>query len=185
MDDRSRFLTHAERVREPLTAYCRRLLWNGSDLNDALQTTLLTAFQKFSDFEEGTDFRAWVFRIATLTVFNLNRRGTDTAPLPEPEQISAEAELEREYAYDEILREPDRLMGALDDELARALKALPEPERAALLLMSVGAFKCREAADLLGMPIGSVMGYLARARGKLRERLAEYARSRGIPGRVS
>lgn len=176
MDLRARFLGHLAHVREPLTAYVRGLLWNPSDLPDALQSAFLVAFRKFGAFEEGTDFRAWIFRIATLTVFGMNRKaGT---PLPIPEEVPAEVELDREYAYDEILRDPDRLLQSFDDDVRRAVLALTEPERAALLLVSVGGFRCREAADILDMPIGSVMGYVGRARGKLRERLAEFARGR-------
>jgi RNA polymerase sigma-70 factor (ECF subfamily) len=165
------FLAQAERVRGPLTAYLRGLVWNPSDLPDALQTTLLTAFRKYGEFD-GADFRAWIFRIATLTAFSVNR-GKETTT---QEDVPIETELEREYAYEDLLRDPDRLLQSFEDELRRAVLGLTGPERAALLLVIVGGFKYREAASILDMPIGSVMGYVARARGKLRERLAEYAR---------
>lgn len=168
------FASHAERVREPLTAYVRGLLWNPSDLPDALQSTLLTAFRKFGQFD-GRDFRAWIFRIATLTVFGMNRGGEAASPLTD---VPAEEELAREYAYEEILRDPERLLQNFDDEVRRAVLALTESERASLLLVVVAGFRCREAAEILEIPIGSVMGYLARARGKLRERLADLARGR-------
>lgn len=173
---RDRFLRHLEAVREPLTAYVRSLLWNSSDLADALQSTLLTAFEKFCAFEEGTNFRAWVFQIATHTVFNLNRKH---APRDVPPPDLAES-LEHEVAYDQLLKDPDVVLTHVDDEIRRAVRELTEPERAALLLVSVGGVSCREAASILDMPIGSVMGYLGRARVKLRSHLAMYARDRGL-----
>ncbi len=175
MDVRDRFLAYLEPVREPLTSYVRGLVWNPSDLGDALQSTMFVAFSKVREFREGTDFKAWIFRIATLTVFGINRN--HETPVASAE-IAAEAELEREYAYDELLQDPDRLLQNFDQEVRRAVLELPGPERAALLLVSVAGFKCREAAEALEMPIGSVMGYLARARGRLRERLADHARGR-------
>jgi len=176
MDLRARFLGHLEAVREPLTAYVRGLLWNPSDLPDALQSAFLTAFGKFAQFQEGTDFHAWVFRIATLTVFSMNRK---TEPsLATPEEVPAEVEIDREFAYDEILHDPERVLEHFDDEVRRSLLSLPENERAAFLLVIVGGFKYREAAEILEIPIGSVMGYAGRARRKIRERLAEFARGR-------
>jgi RNA polymerase sigma-70 factor (ECF subfamily) len=174
------FLRLAEGVKGPLTAYLRGLLRNPSDLPDALQSTLLTAFRKFGDFHTGTDFRAWVFRIATLTAFDMLRRQT---PIVAPADVPAEVELEREYAYEEILNDPERVLQSFDDDVRRALLALTEQERAALLLVSVTGCRAREVAEILDMPLGSVMGYVGRARGKLRERLAEFARQQRIAGR--
>lgn len=181
MDIRDRFLDHVERIRAPLMAYLRGVLLNPSDLPDALQSALLTAYRRFSEFQEGTEFRAWVLRIATLTAFETNRKAGAVHALPE--DVPAEVELEREYAYEEILREPERMLQTFDQDVRRAVLELTEHERAALLLMTAAGCRGREAAAVLDMPMGSVMGYVARARGKLRERLAEFARERGLLGR--
>lgn len=176
------FLAKLESVKAPLTAYVRQLLWNPSDLDDALQTTVLTAFQKFSSFQDGTDFRSWVFRIASFTVFNINRKSATIIPTDvEQAEIETpiEIQLEREQIYDELLQQPERLLQTFDEDVRRAVLTLAEHERAVLLLVTIGEFRCREVADILEMPIGSVMGYLARARAKLREYLAEFARKRG------
>lgn len=173
---RDRFLRHLEAVREPLTAYVRSLLWNPSDLGDALQSTFLTAFEKFRRFEEGTNFHAWIFTIATHTTFNLNRK---QAPRRVPPPDLAET-LEQEVAVEALLRDPDVVLVHVEGEIRSAVRDLPEAERAALLLVSVGGVSCREAASILEMPIGSVMGYVGRARAKLRARLAMYARGLGL-----
>lgn len=178
MNSHPRFLRHLESVRQPLTAYVRGLLWNRSDLDDALQATLLTAYRRFPDFQEGTEFRSWIFRIASLTVFGMQRRRKPPAEPEEP--VPVDVALERELAYEDLLREPDRLLDRFDDEVRRAVLALTEPERAALLLVAIGEFKCREAAAILDMPLGSVMGYLGRARSKLRERLVHYAEEKRV-----
>jgi RNA polymerase sigma-70 factor (ECF subfamily) len=139
---------------------------------------LATAYEKFTGFEEGTDFRAWVFRIATFTLLNQNRRWKKEATLPlDEEPVAWEAELERECRYEELLNDPERVLGQLDGELRRAILELTERERVVLLLTAVGGFTCQEAASLLEIPMGSVMGYLARGRAKVRERLACAVRS--------
>lgn len=180
-ESRERFLAHLERVRGPLTAYVRSLLWRGDGLSDALQVILMTAFEKYAAFEEGTDFRAWVFRIATLQVFNLNRKhGREEPSIPEgAEPVDPATALEREWTYEEILHDPDRLLDRMEDEVRAAVRRLPPNERAVLLLVSVGGFTSREAAEIMSIPHGSAMGYVGRARGRLREALAEYARTRG------
>lgn len=174
-----------ERHREALTVYCARLLWSQEDLQDALQELMLAACRNCAQFAPGTDFRSWIFRIATLTCFNFNRRhqrndGTTPFPLDE---ISGgiEQELEREYTYEEILRDPAAILGRLEDEVARACRDLTEKERAILLLKAVGSLTCSEIASVLGVPLGTAQGLLTRARMKMRERLSEYARRRGVP----
>lgn len=182
-DRERRFLDQVERLRPRLVALCRHLLWESADLEDALQTILTTAFEKFDQFESGTDFRSWMFRICTHVVFNFNRRSArerERFVSYDDEVLDIVAELQREYAYDELLRNPDRVLAHVGDEMHSALLALAPPERSVFLLKMIGELSCREIAETLQMPMGSVMGYLARARGKLRTHLCEYARQYGF-----
>ena len=177
-------------VRAGLLAYGRHLLRRREDLPDALQTILLTAYRRFEEFRPGTSFKAWIFQIATYEIFNLNRKAAREWKLRVPwdeEEMNAAggepdplAELEREGAYDRLLHDPDALARALDAELQDAIAALTPKERSVLLLRIVGGFSTSETARMLSMPAGSVMGFLGRARRKLRLSLADYAREAGI-----
>ncbi len=168
-------------VRAELTAYARHLLWRKDDLPDALQAILLTAYRRFPQFEAGSNFRAWMFRIATYEIFNRNRRADRerrrTVPLDEDR--SPAAGLEAEIHYEELLSRPEVLDRVLDAELTAALRRLGASERVVLLLRVLGGFSTLETARMLDMPAGSVMGFLGRARRKLRLALAAYAREQG------
>lgn len=182
-EHQSDFANLAEGIRPRLIAYCRHMLWEPEHLEDALQTVLATACEKFSQFEAGTNFAAWIFRISTHVIFNANRRMAkerERFVSHDDEQLDIIAELQREYAYDELLRNPERVLAHVGDEMHGALMTLTPPERSVFLLKIIGDLSCREIAEILQMPTGSVMGYLARARGKLRSHLAEYARQYGF-----
>lgn len=173
------FLAALEPHRNALGAFCSRMVRDRADLEDALQTTLLEAYRKFEAFEPGTNFRAWVFRFAALTALSVNRRrAREPDPLPE-EPLPASEELALEIEYDALLTRPELVRERLSDEVCRALDGLTDRERAIFLLKAIGELTCAEAAHVLSVPIGTVMGLLARARGKLRESLTEYARREG------
>lgn len=168
------------RLREGLTAYCARLLWSSGDLEDALQEILLTALKKHHEFEPGTDFRAWIYRIATLTCFGFNRRRKRERPAesaPEP-AVTLEEELEREYTYEEILRDPTGILENFEDHVRRACLELNDNERAILLLKTVGGLTCAEIARTMDVPLGTAQGLLTRARMKVREKLSTWARAK-------
>jgi RNA polymerase sigma factor (sigma-70 family) len=102
-------------------------------------------------------------------------------------------ELTREVAADEapslpanedvaalLLEEPDLVLDRCDDALAGAVHELPDLQRSIFLLRSIGEFKYAEIAEILEIPIGTVMGLLSRSRERLRRQLLEYARSHGL-----
>jgi RNA polymerase sigma-70 factor (ECF subfamily) len=166
-----------------LEVYCRRMLRDPSQVEDVLQSAVMEAFARFDRYAAGSNFRAWVFRIVTLEVFNRNRkRGPvlwgespmdvpDVAPggLPVPDD-----------ALEVLPDDPDGVLEHFDDQVVEALRQLAAPERAVLLLRAVGEFSYQEIHELLAIPLGSVMGYLSRARQKLRRSLADYAAQRGL-----
>ncbi len=177
----TRFERSVAAVRGDLVAYIRHLLWRKDDLPDALQAIMLTAYRRFSDFQPGSNFRAWMFRIATYDVFNFNRRSDRERRtlVPLSEEDSAVEALEEEIHYEELLRNPAALDRILSSELVTALSRLAPNEREVLLLRILGGFSTRETARILDMPAGSVMGFLGRARRKLRLALAARAYERG------
>lgn len=170
-------------VRRELVAFCRRLIWRGRDLEDVLQAILYTAFRRFEQFQPATSFKAWIFQIATYEILNSNRKYARERKVLAPweeEHADVMVEFERETSYDELLRDPERWGEVLDARLTSAIEQLSPNERAVLLLRILGGFSTAETAGILSMPTGSVMGFLGRARRKLRLALADYARESGI-----
>lgn len=171
------FLSCVERWRDPLIAYCRHLLWNPSDLEDALQEMLITGHRKFARLEPGSDFRAWVFRIATLTCYSFNRRHRrrPNGALPS----DAPAREEHAFTSEEIIENPAAIVETFDEETARACRQLNENQRTILLLKAVGGLRCVEIADVLDVPLGTVQGLLTRGRMRMRDRLKPSPRAHG------
>lgn len=169
------FMGNLESCKADILGLCRTLLWDRTELEDALQEVILQALRSFSRFAAGSDFRAWIGRIAVHTVYNINRKKRRFPALsaaPESASGGWEQELVLEETYQAILREPDRILADLDKVLRRELQRLNESERAALVLRSLCDLKYSEIAVVLKMPLGSVMGNIGRARAKLRKALA-------------
>jgi len=180
------FLSHLEPIQRVLEVYCRRSLRDGNEVSDVLQSAVANAFRDFHEFAEGTNFRAWMFRYVALEVLNRNRAAGKTQPMGGLEDVpgatesgwfSCDADL-----VDIVLRSPERILESCDDAIKEAVEAMPDKERSVFLLRAIGDFQYREIAEILDMPMGTVMGLLSRGRGRLRERLAEPARMGRRPG---
>lgn len=172
-----------ERHKAELTVFCRHMVWDRRDLADILQDVLMTAFLKFNSFEPGTNFRAWLFQISTHTIFNYNRKSAEYRKRMlnlKDDSIDDLADLPQTYKYERLLERPQQILEHFDDHVHGALMSLTPKERTVVLLKTVVELSCKDIAAMLKMPLGSVMGYLGRARGKLRTQLQEYAADRGL-----
>jgi len=177
------FLELLEPIQASLEGYCRRMLRDRSLVEDVLQSSLAQAFAKFDRYVEGTNFKAWMFRFVTLEVLNRNRKHEPVAFGEVPVDLSAEeswALVGLQETFAAMLDDPDVVLEYFDDVMVDFLKTLPPLERAVLLLRSVGEFSYKEIHEVLSIPLGSVMGYLSRARARLRIALADYAAERGL-----
>ncbi len=187
MDRRSRvrFTELLTPVAGAAQAYARHLAWNRNDVEDILQTALLNAARKFEQYEEGTSFKAWLLQFVTYAAFNANRRHEQIdahelmADAEALERLTAVEVLTHEVAYAELIKTPERVIGQLGSKLQEVVRALPAKRRSIFLLRAVGELSYREIADVLAVPVGTVMGELWRARKELREALCEYAQQRG------
>jgi RNA polymerase sigma-70 factor (ECF subfamily) len=139
----------------------RRLTFDPATAEDLVQETLLRAWRNFDQFEAGTNARAWLFRIL-FNAFYAQGRKVRSAPVLVPLQMPGR-ETEPQSRADHTLLE-----GAM---VTRALDELSAEHRTVLLLAVVEGFTCREMADILSLPIGTVMSRLSRARQALRERI--------------
>jgi RNA polymerase sigma-70 factor (ECF subfamily) len=170
-DAAGRFLALLRPIERELEVHCRRLIWHGPDAPDALQNAVLRAFKAFDRYHDEGRFRQWMFRILTNEVFRLNRKYERLAQFEyqvEPETLDSAPALEPDGGGQDWLNGPAALAEALDQELVAGLKTLTETERGVLLLRAIGEFRYREIAEILDLPMGSVMGNLSRARQKLR-----------------
>lgn len=184
MADQARFVELAMEHMPAIYSGALRMTRNPSDAEDLVQETYLKAYRAFASFAEGTNLKAWLYRIMTNTFINSYRarqRRPDETDLDETEDLylyrrlgGLEAALAGRSAEDELL---DRLT---DDEVKGALESLPEQFRIAVLLADVEGFSYKEIADILEIPIGTVMSRLHRGRKGLEKRLMEFAAGRNL-----
>ena len=184
MADQANFADEATPFMDSLYAAAMRMTRNPADAEDLVQETYLKAYRGFGGYEEGTNLKAWLYRILTNTFINTYRskKGRPTeSDLDEVEDLylyrrlgGLEAAAAGRSAEDELLDI------YTDDEVKRALEELPEQFRMAVLLADVEGFSYKEIADILDIPIGTVMSRLHRGRKGLQKKLWEYAVARGL-----
>jgi RNA polymerase sigma-70 factor (ECF subfamily) len=158
-----------------------RLTRNPADAEDLLQEAYLRAYRGFASFKEGTNLRAWLYRILTNAFINVYRKRQR-----EPQTIS-ESDVEEWYLYDklgaegaEASAEAQVLESLPDEDVQEALASLPDQFRLAVLLADVEGFSYKEIAEILEVPIGTVMSRLHRGRRALEKRLWNVVRERGL-----
>ncbi len=158
-----------------------RLTRNAADAEDLIQETFLRAYRGFHQFEPGTNLKAWLYRILMNTFINMYRKKQR-----EPRTISDE-EVEDWYLYSRIVEggaepsaESEVLEKLPDEDVQAALMALPEQFRTAVLLADVEGFSYKEIAEIMDVPIGTVMSRLHRGRKALEKRLWDVVKERGL-----
>lgn len=184
MADPRTFADDAMQFAPQLLGTALRMTRNRADAEDLVQDTMLKAFKAYGSFEVGTNLRAWLFRILTNTFIN-SYNAKKVRPLE-----GDLGDLPDLYLYRHVDQMSDKLKGRsaedtvfdlfTDDEVRTALEELPETFLLPILLADIQEFSYQEIADILDVPIGTVMSRIHRGRKALQKSLVSFATERGL-----
>ncbi len=177
--DRARFEEEALALADQVYRVARRLVGSREEAEDLVQETYARAFRSWRSFTPGTNLRAWLLRI--LTNLNVDRgrkiqRSPQTQPLEETDYYLANKLASA--AGEEVLETDDVVERLSQDSIVNALSEIPPQFRDVVVLVDIGDFSYADAAQILDVPIGTVMSRLHRGRRALKQHLAEEALSR-------
>ena len=181
--DKKRFQRDALPLLDSLYAGALRMTRNPADAEDLVQETMMRAYRSFDRFEEGTNLKAWLFRIMTNAYINTYRK-KQREPLKvshdEIEDFDLYRELKQHDPQWDATPENIVLSNLVDSDIIEAIDDLPEQFRLAVVLSDVEGFSYAEMAEIMDVPLGTVMSRLHRGRKALQKRLWDIARDKGI-----
>ena len=184
MADQATFADQAMQYAPQLYSAALRMTRNQADAEDLVQETYLRGFRAFGGFEQGTNLRAWLFRILTNAYINRYRakqRRPVESDLGDLEDLYLYKRLgSMETAAASLSAEQQFLDIFPDDEVKQALENLPENFRLPVILADVEGFAYKEIAEMLDIPIGTVMSRLHRGRKAMQKALFAYAEAHGL-----
>ena len=184
MGAREDFTNDAMQYAPQLFATALRMTRNRADAEDLVQETFLKGWRAFDSYQQGTNLRAWLFRIMTNTFinkYNSQQRRPQETELDDVEELFL---FRRMGAFDQSKMnqsaEDQMLELFTDEEVKNAIESLPETFRIPVLLSDVEGFSYKEIAEMIEVPIGTVMSRLHRGRKAMQKMLYEYAKERGL-----
>ena len=178
----ARFERDAMPLLDQLYSAAMRLTHNPQDAEDLVQDTFAKAFASFHQYQDGTNLKAWMYRILTNTFINSYRKKqreplqSDADGVEDWQLVRAEAHTSRGLRS----AETEALDHLPDSDVKKALQEIPSDFRMAVYLADVEGFAYKEIAEIMETPIGTVMSRLNRGRSMLRTLLQDYARERGL-----
>ena len=180
MADKARFADEAMPYMGSLYSAALRMTRNPADAEDLVQETYLKAYRAFGSFQEGTNLKSWLYKILTNTFINAyrsKRRRPAETELDDVEDLYLYRRLGGLDAASIGRSAEDLFLDRLSEgEIKAAVESLPDPFRLAVVLADVEGFSYKEIAEILDVPIGTVMSRLHRGRRALEKVLEGYAR---------
>lgn len=177
-----RFADEAMPYIDQLYGAAMKMTRNPQDAQDLVQETFMKAFASFGSFTEGTNLKAWLYRIMTNSFINTYRKRQREPYLGAVDELEdwQMGGAESTTSMSAKSAEAEALDRTPANVVTDALNALPEDFRLVVYLADVEGFSYQEIADIIERPIGTVMSRLHRGRSRLRQSLAEYAREQGM-----
>jgi len=167
-----------------LYAAAMRMTRNPADAEDLVQETFLKAYRAYDSFTAGTNLKAWLYRILTNTYINKYRKAArrpDEVDLGNVEDLYLYRRIGSEESVEASRTTEDRVLdGLVESDIKKAVEALPENFRIPVLLADLEGLSYQEIADILEIPIGTVMSRLHRGRKAMQKALWEFASKRGL-----
>lgn len=184
---RARFERDALQYVDQLYSAAMRMTRNPQDAEDLVQEAYTKAYSAFHQYKPGTNLKAWLYRILTNTYINIYRKKQRQPKQSNTEQVEDWQMAQAAEHTSSGLRsaETEALDHLPDTDVKEALQQIPEEFRLAVYFSDVEGFAYKEIAEILNIPIGTVMSRLHRGRKLLRGLLADYARERGFRRRES
>lgn len=182
-EQRTQFEEQAIPFMDQLYGAALRMTRNPADAADLVQETFVKAFAAYAQYQQGTNLKAWLYRILTNTFINSYRkkqRDPYQGTLDELEDWQIGGAESITQGRSSRSAEAEALDHLPDTAVKQALQAIPEDFRLAVYLTDVEGFSYQETADIMKTPVGTVMSRLHRGRRLLRELLADYAQERGL-----
>ena len=182
--DQKTFEDDAMQFAPQLYSAALRMARNPADAEDLVQETFLKAYRAYHTFEAGTNLKAWLYRILTNTYINRYRkkqRRPDEVDLGDVQDLYLYRKIGSAESADLSASAEDAVLeGLVESDIKAAVESLPENFRVPVLLADLEGFAYKEIAEILDIPIGTVMSRLHRGRKALQKELYEYARTRGL-----
>ena len=184
MTTREDFTHDAMQHAPQLFSTAMRMTRNRSDAEDLVQETFIKAWRSFATYQQGTNLRAWLFRIMTNTYinkYNAQQRKPTETELDDVEELFLYKRLGAVDQSQLSQSAEDQMLSLFtDDEVKKALEELPDQFRIPVLMSDVEGFSYKEIAEILEIPLGTVMSRLHRGRKAMQKMLYEYAKKRGL-----
>lgn len=164
---------------DALYNFAFHLVYNEEDANDLVQETFLKAYRFIDSYQEGTNAKAWLFKILKNAFINDYRKKTRQPSKVDMEDITGFHDTDDASPVTYVDLRQDVFKDLMGDEVTQALNALPVDFRTVILLCDIEDFSYEEIAGIIDIPIGTVRSRLHRARNILKEKLRQYAQSEG------
>ncbi|MGB7860426.1 MAG: sigma-70 family RNA polymerase sigma factor [Acidimicrobiia bacterium] len=184
MADQADFERDALQYNRQLYSAAMRMTRNPADAEDLVQETYLKAYRAYHTFTEGTNLKAWLYRILTNTYINKYRKDSrrpNEVDLGTIEDLYLYRRIGSEESAEASRTTEERVLdGLVESDIKSAVEELPENFRMPVLLADLEGFSYKEIAEILDIPIGTVMSRLHRGRKAMQKRLWEFAKERGL-----